>query len=339
MGGPDRQSAEALSAIRGGDRRALARAITLVESTLPEHRDRAEALVEAALPHSGQALRVGITGTPGVGKSTFIEVSGLHLIETGRRVAVLAVDPSSPVAGGAILGDKTRMEQLARNPNAFIRPSPSGGTLGGVARRTRDVMVLVEAAGFDVVLIETVGVGQSETTVAGMVDLFMLLLAPAGGDDLQGIKKGVVELADLVVVNKADGALAKIAEQARRDYTQALHLLRPRADGWRVAVQTCSAVDGTGISEVWSTADAYRRHMDGSGALAARRAEQAGQTFWRAVEDTLIDDLTASAAVRGLRAELDAAVRAGRISPVRAARRIVSAYRSPGSQELEDAGE
>jgi LAO/AO transport system kinase len=322
------QTMQTLDAIRSGDRRALARAITLIESTRPDHRARADALIGAALPFAGEALRIGITGTPGVGKSTFVEASGLHLIDGGHRVAVLAVDPSSPVAGGAILGDKTRMENLARHRNAFIRPSPSGGSLGGVARRTRDIMVLVEAAGFDVVLVETVGVGQSETAVAGMVDLFMLLLAPAGGDDLQGIKKGVVELADLVVVNKADGALAAVAEQARRDYTQALHLLRPRADGWRVRVQTCSSVTGDGVGDVWATVFDYAEHMRATGGIDARRADQARRTLWRSVEDLLLDEIAASAAVRAVRDDLEAQVQAGRMAPHAAARRIIDAYKS-----------
>src|SRR6478672_11136472 len=224
-----------------GDRRALARAITLVESTRADHRAEAEALLAEVLPHVGNSVRVGISGAPGAGKSTFIEALGGYLVEQAHRVAVLAVDPSSTRSGGSILGDKTRMEQLTRSPLAFVRPSPTGGTLGGVARRTREALLLCEAAGFDVVLVETVGVGQSEVAVAGMVDCFMLLIAPAAGDELQGIKRGIMELADLVVVNKADGDLAAIAGITAADYANALHLVRPRIAAWVPRVLTCSA--------------------------------------------------------------------------------------------------
>jgi len=319
-------TADILSRIRSGDRRALARAITRVESTRADHRAQADALIEAALPFAGKAMRLGITGTPGVGKSTFIEASGLHLVDKGHHVAVLAVDPSSPVAGGAILGDKTRMEHLARHPKAYIRPSPSSGSLGGVARRTRDIMVLVEAAGFDIVLVETVGVGQSETAVAGMVDLFMLLLAPGGGDDLQGIKKGVVELADMLVVNKADGDLKSAAERAKRDYSQALHLLRPRSDGWSVPVVTCSSAKGDGIADVWDTVASFHQRISDSGGLIARRADQAGKALWQAVEDALIDDVRRSSAVAAVREETESQARSGILSPRLAAKRVLEAY-------------
>src|SRR3954452_22383423 len=220
-----------------GDRRALARAITMAESTRADHRAEAEALLAEVLPHVGGSVRVGISGAPGAGKSTFIEALGVHLIERGHRLAVLAVDPSSTRSGGSILGDKTRMEELSRRSEAFIRPSPSGGTLGGVARRTREALLLCEAAGHDVVLVETVGVGQSEVAVAGMLDVFVLLLAPGGGDDLQGVKRGIVELADVVVVNKADGDLAAAAERTAADYANALHFLRSRTEGWEVRVE------------------------------------------------------------------------------------------------------
>ncbi|MBI5163680.1 MAG: methylmalonyl Co-A mutase-associated GTPase MeaB, partial [Magnetospirillum sp.] len=221
-----------VAGVQAGERRALARAITLIESTRPDHRDAADALLHDLLPQAGNAVRVGITGVPGAGKSTFIEAFGLAAIAAGHRLAVLAVDPSSPRSGGSILGDKTRMEELSRDPRAFIRPSPSGGTLGGVARRTREAMLVCEAAGFDVVIVETVGVGQSETAVADMVDMFLLLLVPGGGDELQGLKKGIVELADAIVVNKADGDLAAAAGRAARDYANALHLLAAPAGGW-----------------------------------------------------------------------------------------------------------
>ncbi len=258
-----------------GDRRALSRAITLIESESPEHRETARELLSIILPRTGKSTRVGITGVPGVGKSTFIEAFGHHAIEHGNKVAVLAIDPSSPKSGGSILGDKTRMEKLARHADAFIRPSPSGGMLGGIARKTYDTMLACEAAGFDLIIIETVGVGQSETTAAGLVDIFMLLLAPGGGDDLQGIKRGIMELADILVVNKADGDLIDAAERVRRDTAAALHILRPREDDWPPPVLTCSATTGTGISDVWHTLMEYRNHQDKGGKMARKRGQQA----------------------------------------------------------------
>src|SRR3954454_24463100 len=252
-GGRSRMS-ELAQHVINGDRRALARAITLAESTRSDHRAEAEALLEQVLPHAGGAVRVGISGAPGAGKSTFIEALGTHLVAHDHRVAVLAVDPSSTRSGGSILGDKTRMEQLTRSPDAFVRPSPTGGTLGGVARRTREAMLLCEAAGFDVVLVETVGVGQSEVAVAGMVDLFLLLLAPAAGDELQGVKRGIVELADLVVVNKADGELAAAATRTAADYGNAVHIVRP-VGTWTPRVLLSSALTGAGIEDVWATVD------------------------------------------------------------------------------------
>src|SRR5690349_10396595 len=262
-------------AVRAGDRRSLARAITLVESTRPDHREEAAALLDELMPATGGATRAGISGAPGAGKSTFIEALGLHLVDEGHQVAVLAVDPSSTRGGGSILGDKTRMEELSRTRGAFIRPSPSGGTLGGVARRTREALLVCEAAGFDVVLVETVGVGQSEVAVAGLVDLFLLLLAPGAGDELQGVKRGIVELADLVVVNKADGALADLARHTAGDYGNALHLLRARTDGWTARVLSCSALLGEGIAEVWAAVEEYMVLARRSGGLTARRGEQA----------------------------------------------------------------
>jgi LAO/AO transport system kinase len=303
--------------VRAGDRRALARAITLVESTRADHRDDAAELLDALMPAVGDATRVGISGAPGSGKSTFIEVLGMHLIETGHRVAVLAVDPSSTRSGGSILGDKTRMEELSRRPEAYIRPSPSGGTLGGVARRTREGMLVCEAAGFDVVLVETVGVGQSEVAVAGMVDLFLLLLAPGAGDDLQGVKRGIVELADLVVVNKADGALLDLAQHTASDYAHALHLVG-NAD-----VLLASAREGMGIAEVWEAVDEHVHAARASGALATRRSEQAREWMWAEVTETLVDRLQADARVRADVDRLEADVRAGRMSPAAAARRLL----------------
>lgn len=312
--------------LRAGDRRALAQAITLIESTRPEHRRQAEELVQSLLPHAGQSVRIGISGTPGVGKSTFIETFGLHVIEAGHRVAVLAVDPSSPKSGGSILGDKTRMEQLSRSPGAFIRPSPSGGTLGGVARRTREAMLMCEAQGFDVILVETVGVGQSETAVYGLVDMFLLLLTPGGGDDLQGIKKGIVELADLIVVNKADGDLAAAAERARRDYASALHLLRPSSAAWTPQVCKCSSVKGDGIDAIWGLIGDFRRKMQDAGLFAERRADQALAWMWGEVEETLLSQVHADTEVAKRIKTLEAAVSQGATSPGAAAAEILRAF-------------
>ncbi len=312
--------------VLGGDRRALARAITLVESSRPDHREDAEALLEAVLPHTGGSVRVGISGSPGAGKSTFIEALGLHVVERGHKVAVLAVDPSSTRTGGSILGDKTRMGELVRSSDAFIRPSPTGGTLGGVARRTREAMLLCEAAGFDAVFVETVGVGQSEVTVEGMVDLFLLLLAPGGGDELQGIKRGIVELADLVVVNKADGDLAAAARHAAADYASAMHLLRPKQANWEARVILASALEGTGVPEVWAAIEEYRESAAAAGALERRRAEQAKQWMWSEVTDTLLDSLRHDSAVGDLARELETEVAAGRTTPTAAARQILEVF-------------
>jgi LAO/AO transport system kinase len=275
----------AVRAIRAGDRRAIARTITRIESTRDADRDLGQAILDGLVAESGRAIRVGITGPPGVGKSTFVEALGLMLVEQGRRVAVLAVDPSSPVTGGSILGDKTRMERLAVRPEAFIRPSPSGGSLGGVAHRTREVMLLCEAAGFDVVLIETVGIGQSEVAVASMVDFFLVLLLPAGGDELQGIKKGVVELADALVVNKADGATSALADRTRHDYSGALSLLRHGVDGWQPRAFVASALEARGIAEVWAAILEHRALLESSGQLQRRRREQSRAWLWKLVEE------------------------------------------------------
>jgi len=308
-----------------GDRRALARAITLVESTREDHRQRADALLSALLPRTGGSTRLGITGIPGVGKSTFIERFGLELIGQGHRVAVLAIDPSSKRTGGSILGDKTRMELLSRDPGAFIRPSPAGTTLGGVARRTREAMLLVEAAGYDVVIVETVGVGQSETAVADMVDMFVLLLPPAGGDDLQGIKKGVVELADLLVVNKADGEFKAAANRAASDYANALRLLHPTTAQWTPEVRTCSAVDGSGIADVWETAGRFRAAV-GEAGIARRRATQARAWLWNEVGETLMSALRSHPDVKRQVAPLEREVERGALTPSAAARRLLEAF-------------
>ena len=312
--------------VLSGDRRALARAITLIESRRLDHQEQAERLLARLLPQTGHAIRLGITGTPGAGKSTFIEAFGRHLIAQGHKIAVLAVDPSSQRSGGSILGDKTRMQALAQAPEAFIRPSPAGGTLGGVARRTREAALACEAAGYGVIVIETVGVGQSETAVADMVDCFALLLAPGGGDELQGIKRGIIELADLVLVNKADGDLRPAAERARADYQAALHLLRPATPAWTPEVLTCSALHDQGIEAIWQAISRQRRALEQAGELAARRARQAHRWLWAEVEAGLIDTLRADPASRRLIGELESEVEAARLLPSAAARRLVSRF-------------
>jgi LAO/AO transport system kinase len=313
-----------------GDRRALARGITLVESTRADHRTEAAEFLDELLPHTGHAIRMGISGAPGVGKSTFIERFGLDLVERGHRVAVLAVDPSSTRSGGSILGDKTRMEALARDPSAFIRPSPSGGAVGGVARRTREAMLVCEAAGFDAVLVETVGVGQSEVEVDDMVDVFVLLVSPGGGDELQGIKRGVTEVADLVVVTKADGDLLSRARQAAADYGNALRLLRPKRDSTTANVLLCSALRGEGIGEIWDSVVAHRNALEASGELAANRGRQAVRWLWAELTDTMLDELRSHPTVRENVNELERSVEAGSLSPMSAARRLLDLYRDRG---------
>jgi LAO/AO transport system kinase len=304
--------------IVGGDRRALARAITIVESTRADHRAEAIALLDA-LPRHHDTFRIGITGTPGVGKSTFIETFGLHLTrDLALRVAVLAVDPSSSRTGGSILGDKTRMAELARHQNAFIRPTASGGTLGGVARRTREVIRLVEAARYDVVLVETVGVGQSEIAVANLTDAFVLLVAPAGGDELQGVKRGIMELADVIVVNKCDGALEAQARATLADYSSALGLMRPTTPSWTPRAIAASAVTGFGVDEVWTTLQELRTAR--SGEQIARRAEQERIALWSDVNDRVADALRADERVHAI----EARVRNGSLSATRAAEEILS---------------
>jgi LAO/AO transport system kinase len=319
-------------AVRAGDRRALARAITLVESTRDDHREQARALLDQLLPATGNAVRVGISGAPGAGKSTFIEALGSHVCDAGHRVAVLAVDPSSTQSGGSILGDKTRMEELARRPEAFIRPSPTGGTLGGVARRTREALLLCEAAGFDVVFVETVGVGQSEVAVAAMVDTFLLLLAPAAGDELQGVKRGIVELADLVVVNKADGDFEPAARRTASDYASALHIVRP-GGAWSPRVLVCSALTGAGIAEVWATIEEHQVTVLANGDRDRRRAGQAREWMWSEVTDTLLDRLHRDRAVAALIAPLEREVEAGETSPAAAANRILRALSNENGRD------
>jgi LAO/AO transport system kinase len=309
--------------IRAGDRTALARGITLVESSRADHQETAQALLTMLLPDTGRAVRLGLSGAPGVGKSTFTEAFGTFLTGRGHKVAVLAIDPSSARSGGSILGDKTRMELLARDRNAFIRPSPAGGTLGGVARRTREAMLLTEAAGFDVVLIETVGVGQSETAVADMVDMFLLLLSPGGGDELQGIKRGIMELADLVVVNKADGDLVPAAKRAAMEYQAALHLMRPKSAYWQPKVLLASALKGEGIPEVWKAVEEHRGALAAAGELQRARAAQAQAWMWTEIREGLFASLKANEAAARLIPSLEAEVKAGSMTPTVAARRLL----------------
>lgn len=317
--------AELAAAVRGGDRSGLARAITLVESTRADHRQQAQELLLELMPEAGRAVHVGITGVPGVGKSTTIEALGMHLIEAGHRVAVLAVDPSSTRTGGSILGDKTRMAKLAVHPDAYIRPSPTSGTLGGVARATRETIVLLEAAGFDVILVETVGVGQSEVTVSDMVDTFVFLTLARTGDQLQGIKKGVLELADVVVVNKADGEHAVEAKAAARELTGALRLIYPRETLWRPPVLTMSALTGDGLAELWETVEKHRKVLTDAGEFDARRRKQQVNWTWAMVRDTVLDRVLSNPEVKRIRAELERQVRDGELTPALAAQQLLDA--------------
>jgi LAO/AO transport system kinase len=318
--------AKLLRDLRQGDRRPLAQAITLVESSRADHRDRAEKLIEALLPATGNAVRIGISGPPGAGKSTFIERFGLEGIALGRRIAVLAVDPASKRGGGAILGDKTRMAELARAPEAFIRPSSAGDSRGGIARRTREAILLCEAAGFDAVLVETIGAGQAETAVAEIVDMFVLILPPAGGDELQGIKRGIVELADLMLVNKADGELAAAAHRTAADYASALGLIRPPYPEWQVPVRAVSALEGTGIREVWDDVDRFRAALEHTGAWSRRRAKQARAALWFEIGDALLEHFRAAPGVTGRLAAVEEEVIAGRRTPTAAAQELLKLF-------------
>ncbi|WP_042381196.1 methylmalonyl Co-A mutase-associated GTPase MeaB [Streptacidiphilus melanogenes] len=309
-----------------GKRAAVARAITLVESTRADHRVLAQRLLTELLPHTGRARRIGISGVPGVGKSTFIDAFGTMLTGMGHKVAVLAVDPSSTRTGGSILGDKTRMERLAVDPAAFVRPSPSAGTLGGVAKATRESMVVMEAAGYDVVLVETVGVGQSETTVADMVDSFLLLTLARTGDQLQGIKKGVLELADVIAVNKADGPHERDARAAARELAGALRLMHPADAAWTPPVLSCSARESAGLDTVWERLEQHRTLLDGTGRLTAKRRSQQVDWAWAMVHDELLGRLHASPAVRALTPLLEEQVRSGELTASLAAERILDAF-------------
>ncbi|MDR2000604.1 MAG: methylmalonyl Co-A mutase-associated GTPase MeaB [Zoogloeaceae bacterium] len=309
--------------VRAGNRRALAKAITLIESVKPEHQARAAALLDHLLPYSGNSIRLGITGVPGAGKSTFIEALGLDLIGRGQRVAVLAVDPSSSVTGGSILGDKTRMEQLSQDERAFIRPSPSAGALGGVTDRTREAMLLCEAAGFDTIIVETVGVGQSETAVAGMTDCFVLLQLPNAGDDLQAIKKGVVELADIVIFNKAD-LDSVAAERAAAQMRSALALLSPASPDWRPPVLTASAAKRIAVTDFWATVEQYRATMNKTGEWDARRRRQAHAWMWQLIDSGLRQRFRTHPGVAAALPELSLAIDAGTTTPAGAAQRLLS---------------
>ena len=311
-----------IEALRDGNRRALAKAITLVESRLPAHMEQAQTVLEEVLPHSGKSIRVGITGVPGVGKSTFIEAFGLHLIEQGKRVAVLAVDPSSPIAGGSILGDKTRMEELSRSDQAFIRPSPSVGALGGVAQKTRETMLLCEAAGYDVILVETVGVGQSEYQVAGMVDFFMVLMLPGGGDELQGIKKGILELADALVINKADGQSKNLALLTKQQYAGAMSLLR-HMGFWTPRVMTCSALNLEDIDTIWDMITQYCSEALENGCYATKRADQNRDWMHQLVNQMLLLKLEQNTEIAAILPQLESDVAKQRSTPYSAARKII----------------
>ncbi len=313
--------------VHSGDRRALAQAITLAESSRSDHQREANAVIDALLSYTGNAIRVGISGPPGVGKSTLIEALGLHIVQAGHQVAVLAVDPSSQLSGGSILGDKTRMIDLNRHPDAFIRPSPAGGTIGGVARRTREAMLLCEAAGYNVILVETVGVGQSEVAVAGLVDLFCVLVAPGGGDDLQGIKRGIMELADLLVVNKADGDLAPAASRSVADHHAAMGLMRPRWKSWTTEVLSTSALEGTGIADLWTEIERFEAATTESGELDERRSTQALRWMWSELEEVLVDRLRSHHQVGARLDELEEAVSAGALSPGSAVAQLVENLR------------
>ena len=315
-----------IDGVLANNRRLVAKTITLVESSLPAHQKMAKSIVDALLPYTGQAVRIGITGVPGVGKSTYIESFGLQLVKQGHRVAVLAVDPSSSKSGGSIMGDKTRMERLSLTQQAFIRPSPTGGTLGGVARRTRETIVVCEAAGFDVIIVETVGVGQSETTVASMVDFFLVLMLAGAGDELQGIKKGVLELADAIAINKADGNNIENAKKAKIEYEKALNLLTPSSKIWSPPVLTCSAVTMDGIEDIWQAILDHKKKLEISGELRTKRRKQALDWLWALVEEGLRERFYRNPDVEKSLSDIVKAVEKGETAPTAAAHRLLDLH-------------
>lgn len=317
---------ELFNGIRSGNSNALSRAITLVESALPEHQEISQALVQKCLPYAGNSLRLGITGVPGAGKSTFIETFGSYLLGLGHRITVLAIDPSSIRSGGSILGDKTRMETLAGEKNAFIRPSPSGGTLGGVARKTRESIILCEAAGYDTVIVETVGVGQSETTVHSMVDFFLVLMIPGAGDELQGMKRGIMELADALLINKADGDNIERAERAKGEFSNALHLYPMPPSGWAPQVKTCSSIESTGIREVWEMIKAYRQHAGQNNFFTQRRTEQNSYWMYQALQEGLKNRFFNDPETRQRLDELEKLIKSDQVSSFAAASELLENY-------------
>lgn len=317
-----------LEGIRAGDITTLSQAITLIESSLPKHQEEAQELIAACLPFSGHSFRIGITGVPGAGKSTFIEALGKHIIDRGGRLAVLAIDPSSERSKGSILGDKTRMEELAGRKNAYIRPSPSGGTLGGVARKTRETIILCEAAGFDTLFVETVGVGQSETAVHSMVDFFLLIMLAGAGDELQGIKRGIMEMADGIVINKADGSNIQKARRAMAEFTNALHLFPPSGSGWIPQVKTCSSLYSTGVEEIWEMICDYREFVTRSGYLKSRRSEQSGYWLYETIREGIYSQVFSDPSIQEDLKDLEKSIAEGRMTSYMAAAKILDKYRS-----------
>ncbi len=322
-----------IQGVCSGDRKVLAKTITLIESSLAAHQALMSSVIDRLLPFTGKAIRLGVTGVPGVGKSTFIESLGMHLVGEDLRVAILAVDPSSARSGGSILGDKTRMEKLSVHENAFIRPSPSGGTLGGVSRKTREAMLVCEAAGFDVIIVETVGVGQSELTVASMVDFFLVLILAGAGDELQGIKRGILELADAIVITKADGDNIEKAHQAKNAYENAMHLLSSSTPLWTPPVLTCSALEMTGVDEIWETVKKYRKQLSASGALEQKRQGQARQWMQHLLEEGLKDWFYQMPEVKTMLSRMKWAVEKGEISPTAAVKKLLSVLEQDGKKK------